>query len=1385
MKLTNEHHSFTGMQRDMAHSKQPSSFLYDAHNIRLTARGEDTLLTITNERGPEEMGISITGTYLGHCLLGNYLVVFSTTSKSDDTTEKKGASYIKILGTPKNTSMEVAETSDEGPDYISLIDLAKGELSVLYNGHLNFSTEYPIETIASFENASIQKVYWVDGRNQPRIINIKGTILEGVDSQFDFVRELALKEKVIIEKQLGAAGSFSPGVIQYAFTYYTKYGQESNIFYTSPLLYISHKDRGGSPEDKVDNAFNITVSDLDFNFDYLRIYSIQRTSLNGTPIVKRVQDIYIRELENSSKTKVSFIDTGLVGDSIDPTELLFKGGESVIASTIEQKDNTLFLGSLKMERPFLTEELKDSIKKDLTLGTSTRTLKLNPNSNSVGYDYTNQLTVKDKNNTGSTSCGGFKFGDYYRCGVQFQYKNGKWSDPIWHSDIQIDTKPNITKEELTLPTIKGTLDEETVTSLRNLGYKKVRAVVVFPEAQDRVVICQGVTCPTLYTKTHRDIDEDLYAQSSWFFRPAYGESVTQINQGYLTASGSASPRSDNTLKYQGIILPETQEDNSIKLKWDPDFIRQIEIQGGFNEDNQFKVDNECVTLHSPDIEFGNLADKNFIEVSYRQVGYVDFTKTFSDINIQTETPTIDNRAGGFQHKSFIHEGTSGIISGLFYDDFIVDDSNEELVPYEREKAAVKWVVYPWNKSGSLNNDINRPSSKGIQSALLKKKVISNLRYAESIFSDPSKDTTLENEPQIFDSNELAIVKLEDGYYQGNIDTILLPDYNVGMLFACDANYRTNKDGEFEYFVDKSTKFNSINWWQTFNAAALEEVIGEGAYNKKGLWLYNKSLYGWQSKVDDIGDKYDLLNRKEGVRVKYKSSPHMIIQGFEASKSPDYNESILPIVEIIRRGDEEDSYHRDTMFGGTSEDALKAHTWIPCGEPVYLEPNDEEANTVFEYSYGDTYYQRWDCLKTYPFTTEDVNQIVEIGSFMLETRTNIDGRYDRNRGQLNNLNMTPRNFNLINPVYSQINNFFTYRILDDDYYKINYFPNQVTWTKEKQLGSDVDLWTNVTLASVHDMDGSKGSVTSINMWKDTLYCFQDTGISAILFNSRVQIPASDGVPIEISNSYKVDGHRYISDGIGCINKWTISNTPSGLYFIDSKNNHLCHIGEGLQDITTMHNMTSWFNNIKDNEIAYTLHDNINNDLYLFTNKEALCYSEILSQFTSFMSYDKVMLLESNNGNIFSMREGKLYRMFEGDYNTFFGDLKGWDLTFISNGVDNNEMDFDKIFSTIDYRMDMFSVNAYASDESLSYIKATNEYQDTGEVPLSRLKTEHPLSYNHKDANLQKKFRIWRIQIPRNKNSLDRIRNPWCKIKLGNNGNNNLKAVLHDLNVQYFV
>jgi hypothetical protein len=217
------------------------------------------------------------------------------------------------------------------------------------------------------------------------------------------------------------------------------------------------------------------------------------------------------------------------------------------------------------------------------------------------------------------------------------------------------------------------------------------------------------------------------------------------------------------------------------------------------------------------------------------------------------------------------------------------------------------------------------------------------------------------------------------------------------------------------------------------------------------------------------------------------------------------------------------------------------------------------------------------------------------------------------------------------------------------------------------------------------------------------------------------------------------------------------------------------------------MTSWFNNVNSNRITKTLHDDVNHDLYALTPDESICYSEVLGNFTSFMSYQGISLIESYENSVYTMKDGKLYSMFTGEYNKFFSEnYEPWDFTFISNGIDNNLMDFDKVYSTIDYRMDMMSDTGYQHDNSLDFIRVYNEYQDTEDVNLNRSNTS--LSFWNKEANLQKKFRIWRMQIPRDKkggNGLDRIRNPWCKIKLGSKGKNNYKAVLHDLNVQYYL
>ena len=1391
MRQLNEHHSFTGMQRDMSISKHPTSFLYNAKNIRLTPRGDDTMFAITNERGTKEIGVTIEGTYLGHCLLNEYLVVFT-----------KISSVV---------------------DCITRIDLSKADetnvsnaLVVLFKGDLEFDTSNPIETLGYYENENIQKVYWTDGENQPRVINIADSRIESRSGStdyspfskdsFDFITKLALNEHILINKQTTGEGVFNAGVIQYAFTYYNKYGQESNIFYTSPLMYISHKDRGGRPDEKVGNSFKIDIYNVDHNFDYLRIYSIQRTSIDATPICKRVCDIKVP----STDQRISYIDTGTQGDSVDPTELLYKGGESIVAKTMAQKDNTLFFGNLKLQRKSVKEiltSLAETAGQSLSTfisnnigvtssnsgGNRTVNVESNGNQTYINYNYGNQLNSKASYPSisyGGTTysglnrsvpCAGFKHGDVYRCGVQFQHETGVWSEPIFIDDVEELAKPSLTENYnnvvLTLPIFSGSITASLASSLFSRGYKKVRAVVVYPTLQDRNVLCQGVACPT--------IKHNNQYQSSWFYRPRMNIGSLVPSTVMMTPAAGAS--NNDQLEYT--------EDIST---YDPRGIRKIEIQGSYSDHNKCTVSTGILTLNTPDIEYDtNLQNYGWTTVDVRKVGEANFITTVSDINIQTETPTISNQAGGFVYSEFLEwyntyqpQGyailSQGIITGLFYEDWMVDDLSNGFVKLGAEQSPYKWFVYPWHRTGSLNNDIERPTNMGARSAMLKKKIISNARYANTSWGyDSQNNFTLGADavpsPVLFNSDETAVIMMGGEAYMGNIDKALYPSEEDGFYYSFDSTDPTKDD------ITTSISLGGFHW----------RIHKKGESNGSlEVWRYDEdtSSWGWEEKRDDIGDHYlKVASDKSIVRMKYKSTPHLVFKKGATdilSNTTGTGSSTLPILEFRH------TVQSSVRFGGTSEDALKANVWVPCGEPIRLDSTPVDNKVPFEYSYGDTYFQRWDCLKTHAFTQEDINQIVEIGSFQLESHINLDGRYDRNRGMRSNLYMSPQNFNLMNLVYSQLNNFFTYRILDEDYYKLNEYPNQITWSKEKKAGAETDIWANVTLASTYDLDGSKGEITSLNSWKDQIFCFQNKGISTILFNSRVQIPTSDSVPIEISNGHKVDGCRYISDGVGCGNKLNIRETSTGIYFIDNITNHLYHIGEGMQDVTVTHNMSSWFDTNR-SSIRRLLYDEAHRDLYLVCDSTSLCFSEVLGQFTSFLDYSGIPLIESYNNRVFTLHNNSLYGMFEGEYNDFFPttaivegqsvtthNYQPWEFTFISNGSDNSTQDFDKIFSNIDYRMDISKGAVHKPDESLEYIQVVNEYQDTGKVALSRSRVASNY-FNPQDANLQKKFRIWRIQIPRNKNSIDRIRNPWCKITLGSNGTGPKKAVLHDLNVQYYI
>ena len=75
--IKQEEHLFMGLKRDNYPINQKAQLLWDARNIRFTNIDDNTMLSITNEKGTSDSLVTIEGQYIGHCVLGEYLVLFT------------------------------------------------------------------------------------------------------------------------------------------------------------------------------------------------------------------------------------------------------------------------------------------------------------------------------------------------------------------------------------------------------------------------------------------------------------------------------------------------------------------------------------------------------------------------------------------------------------------------------------------------------------------------------------------------------------------------------------------------------------------------------------------------------------------------------------------------------------------------------------------------------------------------------------------------------------------------------------------------------------------------------------------------------------------------------------------------------------------------------------------------------------------------------------------------------------------------------------------------------------------------------------------------------------------------------------------------------------
>ena len=163
-----------GMTRDTAVSKFSPELAYENKNLRIVATEENTSFGLVNEKGTANTGITVAGTPIGQEIINDSLILFTTGSQGNREVTLNGV-VGDTLTLPTLSGALTIVNSESANDHIYKFSLQSNGTLVqdwCYSGDLGFDPGCPIESIGVYEDQQIQKVYWTDGINQPRVVNI-------------------------------------------------------------------------------------------------------------------------------------------------------------------------------------------------------------------------------------------------------------------------------------------------------------------------------------------------------------------------------------------------------------------------------------------------------------------------------------------------------------------------------------------------------------------------------------------------------------------------------------------------------------------------------------------------------------------------------------------------------------------------------------------------------------------------------------------------------------------------------------------------------------------------------------------------------------------------------------------------------------------------------------------------------------------------------------------------------------------------------------------------------------------------------------------------------------------------------------------------------------
>jgi len=1268
-----------------------------------------------------------------------------------------------VLFVTQNVTSNPISEGGESRIYKITIDLTLEEqtsIELLYSdnpsmnnsgGSLNFSTYYPIQAVSRYEGDDIQKVYWVDGYNKVRHANVAsnltttGEAYDGVSVFYFSVDKFEFQQKFkFLKPSLYKVinGSLRPGVVQYAYQFYKVNGSETTISPLSDMIHITDSNDGmtsslnyfgaSSSEDyaykgfiiKIDNSFGLSEQ---IGLNRIRLYRVYYNEYGQVPTISIVSENYINP---EGESTIYLTDSGDSISTVSLDEFNIASTESFVAHGIDSKDDRLFVSNIEVSNfdigdfdtravrfrrycPLLDGNTDGNILYGLGVVSitlvDTDTLNVNI-SNLDTYAGVTVVNLTDVLQTGD-SFDTFVQGTY-NSGTPFSANNSSCSitDISWSDSTNVLTF-NINNTSGDFVPFGGTLDPYS-TCVYDL----------------RISYTYYSTTPT--------IDAKVYDSSDGLTTP-----VT------ITVPTSDTPAEWNNAGWSNYVIthdgvnkfndPSNDYDNSVAFK--------------------YQSDASTLGAEGPNIKIDFTTSNVVLDVNNNALTY--------ETNIDVNTGSYNGYCSPYMtgKRSFQRDEVYRLYAVFFNDKGV--------------SSFPSWICdlkFPSIKDSGYG--LISYSSPVVSGVLLYPRVYFKSFPSDAVSAQVFLVPRSEEDKSVVTQGALASTATSGATKVADTLDNALQSNNICRFFSPEISISRNISSKNYDYLDYLGRFSTVlSTFRTVKGTAVSRTFKYRDFTSTTKSSNNKTLIQ-EAKI--LTPSTDTIPVGDYQYLNYDVSEHsyggtcLVIDYVNSSWTP--RGSVTYGIANYRRN------LFGGQYGGYTFESRSRNLCRPCSDII---TSTGSYNTCYGGDVFITYFQVLTQMSDLSRNCGDGDSNQEILFVPVESTINCDLRYDKciknqldiNRSYLMQevsgewVDAAPNTYNqptdlyLYKFVYSQESTVDLKTVKPFDLNLDNVFDCRVKASNRKLNGEYTDSWTKFGINEYIDVDSKLGPINSIKTVNDRMFFWQDRGFGYLSINERAIVTDDSSSQIVLGTGGLLDKYFYISDIVGCKDRFSIVRGSNGVYWYDKTTNELYSFSEGLVSISKTRGLQSYLFSIFDiNNIVIAIHDIENNEiLFTFylkneTKGYTISYNEIMGCFVSRYTFIPNIYVPYKN-KILSTTS-LLYNTEGVDSNILF--LHNSNINnrcyFYGLGPDENSCyhnstikllfnpyySYTKVFDNIYYISNLYdSNNVEVFDKSFGLLRCYNDYQNSDYITLSP------------GVNLMRRERSWTTIVPRNVISVD--------------------------------